>query len=85
MKILLDYVLYSRYDIFNFFQISESSCATTSGGAGNCISLFDCTELFNIVNNPYKSQNDIEKLRSAGCGFEGNTPKVSGTVTWKLG
>ncbi|XP_026316168.1 phenoloxidase-activating enzyme-like [Hyposmocoma kahamanoa] len=54
----------------------SSSCTTTSGTAGNCISLYDCSELFSIVNNPYKTRNDVDNLRRSGCGFEGNTPKV---------
>ncbi|XP_026316216.1 phenoloxidase-activating enzyme-like isoform X2 [Hyposmocoma kahamanoa] len=51
-------------------------CTTPSGGAGKCISLYDCSELYTIVKNPNRSQTDIDNLKQFSCGFEGKTPKV---------
>lgn len=51
---------------------------TPSGGAGNCISLYDCNELLDIVNKGEKTQEDIDTLKRSSCGYDGSTPKVNG-------
>lgn len=51
-------------------------CRTPLSQPGECISLLDCEQLYNILKKRPISSSNADLLRRSQCGFVGTTPKV---------
>ncbi|XP_060807818.1 phenoloxidase-activating enzyme [Amyelois transitella] len=64
------------YVIASSSLVRGQSCNPPGGGVGECISILRCPSLAALVSKPTRTQEEVNLLRGASCGFEGTTPKV---------
>ncbi|XP_075986219.1 phenoloxidase-activating enzyme-like isoform X2 [Anticarsia gemmatalis] len=54
----------------------QGPCAAVGGVQGECKSIYTCASLLAVLNNPARTQEDIDLLRRSQCGFIGTAPAV---------
>lgn len=59
----------------SFIELGDY-CRTPLSQPGECISLLDCEQLYNILKRRPISSSNADLLRRSQCGFVGTTPKV---------
>ncbi|XP_060807775.1 phenoloxidase-activating enzyme [Amyelois transitella] len=64
------------YVIASSSLVRGQSCNPPGGGVGECISILRCPSLAALVSKPTRTQEEVNLLRGASCGFERTTPKV---------
>lgn len=54
----------------------QSSCRTPSGANGQCVSVYNCQVLLDLINKKDRTTQDIELLQKSQCGYIGSAPAV---------
>ncbi|CAG9792337.1 unnamed protein product [Diatraea saccharalis] len=62
--------------IFVFITVNGEPCDLPDGSKGNCVQIFGCPYLADLVRNEQRTEQELELLQNSSCGFEGNKPKV---------
>jgi hypothetical protein len=65
------------------FVEEDEKCLTPDLASGQCIIIDECSALLQMMAGKF-DRDTIDFLRSSTCGFDGETPKVSGPFWTKF-